>query len=73
MSANYTIIVEQNEGSGFSAYSPDVPNVYATGATEAITRRRMIEGIAAHLRWLRADGDEIPVPHSRAFVERIDA
>lgn len=63
------IIVEQT-ATGFSAYSPDIPGCIATGATKEEVEREMQEAVAFHLEGLRADGQEVPAPHSYAtFVE----
>jgi len=63
------IVVEQS-ATGFSAYSPDIPGCIATGATKEEVEREMQEAVAFHLEGLRAEGQEVPAPHSYAtFVE----
>ena len=65
----YAIIYERT-ATGYSCYAPDLPGCIATGATVEETRERMSEAIEAHLALLRADGDPIPEPSTRAdYIE----
>ena len=57
----YTVFFEQSE-TGFGAYAPDLPGCIATGTTLELTRQRMRDAIAGHLRAMREDGDLIPEP-----------
>jgi len=61
----YAVVIEK-AGRNYSAYAPDLPGVITTGATPAATERSMREAIAFHLRELRAAGEPIPVPTTRA-------
>lgn len=70
MSTRYLIVVEGDESTNFSAYSPDLPGVAATGATVEECVREMDAAVAFHLEGLREEGAPIPPPVSRAaFVE----
>jgi predicted RNase H-like HicB family nuclease len=65
----YLIVIE-NAGRNYSAYSPDLPGCIATGRTIEDTEQRMREAIALHLRGLEQDGLPIPVASSVAeYVE----
>ena len=65
----YLIVIE-NAGRNYSAYSPDLPGCIATGRTIEETEQRMREAIALHLRGLEEDGLPIPVASSVAeYVE----
>lgn len=64
----YAVLFEKS-ATGFGAYVPDPPGCIATGRTLAITRRRMAEALAIHLRAMREDGDPIPEP---SHVETLD-
>jgi predicted RNase H-like HicB family nuclease len=64
MSTRYLIVIEGDGTTNFSAYSPDVPGVAATGATREECEREMREALAFHLEGLREDGDPIPQPSS---------
>jgi predicted RNase H-like HicB family nuclease len=65
----YLIIVEQT-GTGYSAYSPDVPGCVATGSSHAEVEKNMGDAIAFHLEGLREDGE--PVPESRAYSTYVE-
>lgn len=62
----YLIVIEGGGETNYSAYSPDVPGVAATGATREECEREMREAIAFHLEGLAQDGDAIPEPQSTA-------
>lgn len=65
----YLIIIEPT-GTGFSAYSPDVPGCASTGATREECEANMRDAIDFHLDGLREEGEPIPQPStSAAFVE----
>lgn len=57
MIAKHRIIVEGDEESNFSAYSPDLPGVVATGSTREECEREMHEAIEFHLEGLAEDAD----------------
>ena len=60
------LIVVEKTGTGFSAYSPDVPGCIATGGTREEVEREIREAIAFHLEALRADGAALPEPQAYA-------
>ena len=63
------IMVEETE-TGLSAFAPDLPGCAATGSTRQEVERAMRDAIALHLEGLRADGFEVPEPHTYAtYVE----
>lgn len=65
----YLIVVEQT-GTGYSAYSPDLDGCVATGKTREEVESQMQEAIAFHLDGMARNGDPIPEPHSySAYVE----
>ena len=68
MNANpvkYAVVIEKAE-SNYSAYAPDLPGVITTGPTPEATERNMQDAIAFHLRELRAAGEPVPAPTTRA-------
>jgi predicted RNase H-like HicB family nuclease len=69
MNVHRFLIVIENAGQNFSAYSPDLPGCVATGATREETERNMYEAIQLHLDGLREDG--LPIPQSSAFAEYV--
>jgi len=68
----YLIVIEGNGEANYSAYSPDIPGVAATGSSQEACERQMREAIAFHLEGLAHDGDPIPVPHSTASYAVVD-
>lgn len=67
MNMHRFLIVIENAGENFSAYSPDLPGCVATGATQEETERNMYEAIQMHIEGLREDG--LPIPTSSAVAE----
>jgi len=65
----YLIVIEET-GTGYSAYSPDLPGCVSTGATRTEVEKNMREAISFHLDGLREGGEPVPEPHSySAYVE----
>lgn len=61
----YTAIYAKTK-TGYSAHVPDLPGCIATGRTLILTKRRMREAVALHLRGMREDGERIPRPTTMA-------
>lgn len=61
----YLIVIER-AGTGYSAYSPDLPGCVATGKTVAETEQTMREAIEFHIEGLREDGEPLPEPQAVA-------
>lgn len=67
--SRYLIVIE-NAGRNYSAYSPDLPGCASTGATVEETRKNMEGAVEFHFEGLREDGLPIPPPSSiAAYVE----
>jgi predicted RNase H-like HicB family nuclease len=65
----YLVVIE-NAGPNYSAYSPDLPGCVASGATPEETKKNMAEAIEFHLQGMTEDGLPIPEPSSVAdYVE----
>jgi predicted RNase H-like HicB family nuclease len=65
----YPVIIEET-GTGYSAYSPDVPGCAAAGDTKEQTRQNFQEALAAHFEAMREIGESIPEPNSSVdYVE----
>jgi predicted RNase H-like HicB family nuclease len=69
MNVHRFLIVIENAGANFSAYSPDLPGCVATGATREETEHNMYEAIQMHVEGLIEDG--LPIPQSTAFAEYV--
>lgn len=65
----YLIVMEET-GTGYSAYSPDLDGCVATGATRQEVENEMREAIAFHLEGLARNGQTVPEPHTfSAYIE----
>lgn len=60
------LVVIEKTGSGYSAFSPDLPGCIATGSTREETEKTMHEAIQFHVEGLIEDSQEIPETHSFA-------
>ena len=63
------LIVIEEAGQNFSAYSPDLPGCVAAGETREETEQLMYEAIQMHLEGLREDG--LPIPASTTIAEYV--
>ena len=68
----YLIVIEKT-GTGYSAYSPDIPGCVATGTTREETEREMKSAIAFHIEGLRSEGMALPTPHSSSSYVEVPA
>lgn len=57
----YSVVIERT-GTGYSAYSPDVPGCSAVGDTEEETRRNFQDALIEHFQVMREVGEPIPEP-----------
>lgn len=65
----YLIVIEET-GTGYSAYSPDLPGCVATGWTRGEVEQRIHKAISSHLQDLRREGEAVPEPHTyTSYVE----
>jgi predicted RNase H-like HicB family nuclease len=55
----FLVVVEQ-AGENYSAYSPDLPGCVATGATREEADKNMYDAIQMHIEGLKEDGTAIP-------------
>jgi predicted RNase H-like HicB family nuclease len=69
MNMHRFLIIIEDAGENFSAYSPDLPGCIATGATRNETEQNMYEAIQLHIEGLREDG--LPIPQSTALAEYV--
>lgn len=59
----YLIIVEET-GTGYSAYSPDLPGCGSTGASREEVENNIREAIEFHIDGLKQEGYAVPEPSS---------
>ncbi len=69
---NFEIVLEKEEdGSGYSAYSPTLPGCFSNGRTVEEAKRNMREAIQQHLEVLESKGEPIPQSERHFHVEEI--
>lgn len=68
----YAVIFEKT-ATCWSAYVPDLPGLGVAGSTFEETEQLIREGIEFHIEGLRADGEPIPEPRTRAIEIAIPA
>ena len=61
----YLVVVEHT-GTGFSAYSPDLPGCITTGGNREEVEANMREAIEFHIEGLRSEGYPVPEPTSES-------
>lgn len=59
---HYAVVIEGDDATNYSAYSPELPGCVATGRTVEECEAVMREAIAFHLEGLRAEGQAVPEP-----------
>lgn len=70
MTDRFLIVIEGDDRTNYSAYSPDLPGVVATGATRDECIAEMREAIIFHIEGLQEDGEPIPAARSTStYVE----
>jgi predicted RNase H-like HicB family nuclease len=66
MKTEFLVVLEIGMTS-FGASAPDIPGCFAVGATLDETRRRFLEAVEGHLKWMASDHDPIPQPIATTF------
>lgn len=66
-------VIFEKTATGWSAYVPDLPGLGVAGTTFEETKQLIREGIEFHIEGLRADGEPIPEPKTRAIELAITA
>lgn len=69
MSQYRFLIIVEDAGNNFSAYSPDLPGCVATGATRAEAEKNMTDAMQLHIEGLKEDG--LPIPSSSTTAEYV--
>ena len=68
----YLVVIEQGQQS-FGAYVPDLPGCIAAGETREEVAMLIQEAIELHIEDLKAQGQQVPTPHSSGELVSIDA
>mgnify|MGYP001571514169 FL=1 len=61
------LIIIEDAGDNFSAYSPDLPGCVATGVTREELENNMYAAIQMHIQGLKED--KLPIPNSKSSAE----
>jgi predicted RNase H-like HicB family nuclease len=64
----YVVVVEGDDASGYSAYSPDIPGVVAAADDRREVEELIREAMAEHLTLLREIGHTVPEPGEVAAI-----
>ncbi|MDN5920014.1 MAG: type II toxin-antitoxin system HicB family antitoxin [Pseudonocardia sp.] len=68
----YVVVLEGDDGSGWSAYSPDLPGVVAAAGSRAETEDLMREAMTGHVAVLRESGLPVPAPSQVSAVTVVE-
>jgi predicted RNase H-like HicB family nuclease len=63
---SYVILIDPTPDGGFGAWAPDLPGCVALGDSVEECIAEMREAVDFHLAGLRADGEPVPTPSTRA-------
>ena len=66
----YVALVHKDPSSAYGVSFPDLPGCYSAGDSLDEATQNAVEGLAAFVRWLEADGN--PVPPPRTIDEIVD-
>jgi predicted RNase H-like HicB family nuclease len=69
MKTHRFLVVVEDAGANYSAYSPDLQGCVATGTTREDAEQSMYEAIQLHIEGLREDG--LPIPESSSHAEYV--
>jgi predicted RNase H-like HicB family nuclease len=70
----YLVVFEHTEGTGYSAWVPDLPGCVAADKSREECERLIREAIELHLAGMREDGEPIPEPSAvGATLVQVDA
>ena len=68
----YLVVIEKGPSS-FGAYVPDLPGCIAAGETREEVATLIHEAIALHIEDLKAQGQQVPSPHSSGELVSVDS
>jgi predicted RNase H-like HicB family nuclease len=68
----YLVVIEET-GTGYSAYSPDLGGCVSAGRTREEVEKNMQEAIEFHLEGMRLEGLRVPRPHSYSTYVEVPA
>ena len=70
----YLVVIEHVEGTGYSAWVPDLPGCVAAAGIREECEQLIREAIVLHVAGMREDGEPIPEPSAvDATTVQVDA
>jgi predicted RNase H-like HicB family nuclease len=61
---HYVAFIHHDTDSAFGVSFPDLPGCFSAGDSLDEATRNAIDGLSGFVRWLEADGDQVPPPRS---------
>ena len=68
--ASYIALLRKDKNSDYGVEFPDLPGCISAGSTLEEARQMAEEALAAHVAFLREDGDEVPAPSALDVIAR---
>jgi predicted RNase H-like HicB family nuclease len=68
--ASYIALLRKDKNSDYGVEFPDLPGCISAGSTLEEARVMAQEALAAHVAFLREDGDEVPAPSALDVISR---
>jgi predicted RNase H-like HicB family nuclease len=67
------LVVVERTDTGYAAYCPDLLGCVATGESKSAVEATMRDAIEFHLEGMRADGLDVPEPHTYGTMVEVAA
>lgn len=64
----YKAVLEPSSTGGYSVYFPDISGCTSYGLTVDEAQRNAKEALAMHLRGMKEDGEEFPIPSEKPNI-----
>lgn len=61
---HFVALIHKDPDSAYGVSFPDLPGCYSAGDTLDEATRNAVEGLGSFVRWMEADGDQIPAPRA---------
>lgn len=60
----YIALIHKDPDSAYGVQFPDIPGCFSAGDTLEEASRNAVEALGGHVRWMEADGDDVPPPRT---------
>ena len=68
--AGYIALLRKDKNSDYGVEFPDLPGCISAGSTLEEARQMAEDALAAHVAFLREEGDEVPAPSPLDVISR---